>query len=90
MTPSVSFEFFPPRTVAGEAALLTTASLFKGLAVAFVSMTFGAGGSTRGPTAKAVTKLQVAGYSRQCRYDADWEHGYAADGIGIRVLLWAP
>jgi len=58
MTPSVSFEFFPPKTEAGEAALLATAQRLKGLAPAFVSVTFGAGGSTREPTAKAVARLQ--------------------------------
>ena len=58
MTPSVSFEFFTTKTEAGEAALLATAQHLKGLAPAFVSVTFGAGGSTREPTAKAVARLQ--------------------------------
>jgi methylenetetrahydrofolate reductase (NADPH) len=58
MAPSVSFEFFPPKTEAGEAALLATAQRLKGLAPAFVSVTFGAGGSTREPTARAVARLQ--------------------------------
>jgi methylenetetrahydrofolate reductase (NADPH) len=46
-TPFFSFEFFPPKTDAGVSALMQTLSTLKGLDPAYVSVTYGAGGSTR-------------------------------------------
>lgn len=45
-TPSFSFEFFPPKDDAGEEQLWTTISQLEPLDPAFVSVTYGAGGST--------------------------------------------
>jgi len=45
--PAFSFEFFPPKDEAGGAALLATVEALKPLEPAFVSVTYGAGGSTR-------------------------------------------
>lgn len=46
-TPFFSFEFFPPKTDDGVAALMATLATLKTLDPAYVSVTYGAGGSTR-------------------------------------------
>ena len=56
--PSVSFEFFPPKTEEGNRALFDAASRLGSLSPEFVSVTYGAGGSTREPTARAVSVLR--------------------------------
>ena len=56
--PSVSFEFFPPKTKVGEQSLFEAASRLSALRPEFASVTYGAGGSTREPTAKAVLELR--------------------------------
>jgi len=50
----VSFEFFPPKSDAALANLLATAGGLAPLGPRFVSVTYGAGGSTRGRTQEAV------------------------------------
>ena len=57
--PSVSFEFFPPKSEVGEGALFDAASRLSSLRPEFVSVTYGAGGSTREPTARAVSELKI-------------------------------
>ncbi len=56
--PVVSFEFFPPKTEAGFASLYRTIAELKQLDPGFVSVTWGAGGSTRRQTIELVTRIQ--------------------------------
>jgi len=56
--PSFSFEFFPPRDDAGVEALLQTMRELRPLDPAFVSVTYGAGGSTRARTVELVKRLE--------------------------------
>jgi methylenetetrahydrofolate reductase (NADH) len=53
--PVFSFEFFPPKTPEGEATLRETLALLGDLSPSFVSVTYGAGGSTRARTVE-ITK----------------------------------
>jgi methylenetetrahydrofolate reductase (NADPH) len=53
-----SFEFFPPKTEAGVASLERTIRELADLAPAFVSVTYGAGGSTRQKTVDLVQWIQ--------------------------------
>jgi methylenetetrahydrofolate reductase (NADPH) len=55
--PSVSFEFFPPRTEAGFASLFSRVAEFEALEPSFVSVTYGAGGTTRENTNLLVARL---------------------------------
>ncbi len=55
--PSVSFEFFPPQTEAAEATLWRSIDRLKNLQPAFVSVTYGADGSTRERTHRAVARI---------------------------------
>jgi methylenetetrahydrofolate reductase (NADPH) len=57
--PAISFEFFPAKTAAADAALLETASRLAPLAPAFVSVTYGAGGGTRDRTFATATHIQA-------------------------------
>ena len=54
---TTSFEFFPPRTDDGEVALRRTFNELEPLAPSFVSITYGAGGSTRERTHRLVVDL---------------------------------
>lgn len=56
--PVFSFEFFPPRTEDGERALFATVDALRPLAPAFVSVTYGAGGSSRRTTMDVVRRLK--------------------------------
>lgn len=53
-----SFEFFPPRTVESAVALSRSISDLRRLHPAFVSVTYGAGGSTRQATHHLVTRIK--------------------------------
>ena len=65
--PSISFEFFPPRTEDGFASLYRAIDELRPLEPTFVSVTYGAGGSTRQKTggtrlgASSRTALPVSG-----------------------------
>ena len=74
--PLFSFEFFPPKTPEGEEALFRTMEELKAFRPAFVSITYGAMGSTRersvlwakrilGLKLNALAHLTVAGQSRK-------------------------
>jgi methylenetetrahydrofolate reductase (NADPH) len=53
----VSFEFFPPKTDEMEERLWQTVTRLEPLAPRFVSVTYGAGGSTRERTARTVNRI---------------------------------
>jgi methylenetetrahydrofolate reductase (NADPH) len=56
--PFFSFEFFPPKDEAGARALFTAIELLAPLRPAFVSITYGAGGSTRERTVALAKQIQ--------------------------------
>ncbi len=56
--PVMSFEFFPPKSDAGFRSLFRTIEDLKQLAPGFVSVTMGAGGSTRAKTVDLVVRIQ--------------------------------
>ena len=58
----LSAEFFPPRDIAAQEKLVRSAKSLMGLNLSYVSVTFGAGGSTRSGTADAVQLLQNLGF----------------------------
>ena len=55
--PNVSFEFFPPKSDKMEAKLWESVARLSPMAPKFVSVTYGAGGSTRDRTQKTVAKI---------------------------------
>ncbi|GAC1415022.1 MAG: methylenetetrahydrofolate reductase [NAD(P)H] [Candidatus Velthaea sp.] len=56
--PFFSFEFFPPKTDEGVASLMATIEALRPLDPAFVSVTYGAGGSTRGRTIDVAKRIK--------------------------------
>ena len=56
-TPKISFEFFPPKTLDASFRLWETAQALAPLGPEFVSVTYGAGGTTRKLTHEAVTTI---------------------------------
>jgi methylenetetrahydrofolate reductase (NADPH) len=56
--PAFSFEFFPPKTPDGERNLYAALSELKTLDPSFVSVTYGAGGSTREKTIEIVKRIR--------------------------------
>jgi methylenetetrahydrofolate reductase (NADPH) len=56
--PIFSFEFFPPRTDDGVRGLFETVEALRPLGPAYVSVTYGAGGSTRAKTIDLVKRLK--------------------------------
>ena len=56
--PAFSFEFFPPKDQAGTDALLATVEKLRPLKPAFVSVTYGAGGSTRARTLEVTKSIK--------------------------------
>lgn len=56
--PCFSFEFFPPRTEEGVRQLFDTVASLRSLEPTFVSITYGAGGSTRARTIELVTRIR--------------------------------
>jgi methylenetetrahydrofolate reductase (NADPH) len=57
-TPCFSFEFFPPKSEDGVSQLFTTLRELADLAPGFVSVTYGAGGSTRQLTVELVSAMK--------------------------------
>jgi methylenetetrahydrofolate reductase (NADPH) len=62
-TRTFSFEFFPPNTPEGAEKLAQTAKQLAQLNPKFFSVTYGAGGSTRERTLRAVLDLRAAGHA---------------------------
>src|SRR5499427_4648189 len=56
--PIFSFEFFPPRSEEAAAQLERTIADLRPLSPSFVSVTYGAGGSTREKTIDIVTRVK--------------------------------
>src|SRR5882724_4469243 len=56
--PVFSFEFFPPKTDEGERNLYAALAQLRELEPAFVSVTYGAGGSTRDKTIEIVRRIK--------------------------------
>jgi methylenetetrahydrofolate reductase (NADPH) len=58
--PTVSFEFFPPKTAESQEQLYTTIRDLEKIQPNFVSVTYGAGGSTRELTHELVVRLKTS------------------------------
>ena len=58
MSVAVSYEFFPPRDLAASFRLWDTLQALAPFEPAFVSVTYGAGGTTRTLTHEAVTTIR--------------------------------
>ncbi|NKX38749.1 methylenetetrahydrofolate reductase [NAD(P)H] [Tritonibacter mobilis] len=96
-TPEISFEFFPPKNLEASFRLWDTVQSLAPLAPRFVSVTYGAGGTTRELTRDAVTTLhknsglKVAAHltcvSATRQETLDIADQYAAAGITDIVAL---
>src|SRR5690625_1465454 len=58
----ISLEFFPPRDIAAQERLIRSTKQLLGLQPEYVSVTFGAGGSTRSGTIETVSMLHNLGF----------------------------
>jgi methylenetetrahydrofolate reductase (NADPH) len=56
--PFFSFEFFPPKTDAGVASLMDALATLRALDPAYVSVTYGSGGSTRDRTIEIAKRIK--------------------------------
>ncbi|HEX8323564.1 MAG TPA: methylenetetrahydrofolate reductase [NAD(P)H] [Tepidisphaeraceae bacterium] len=85
--PTISFEFFPPKTDEGFATLYRTIEELKPLQPSYVSVTYGAGGSTRAKTIELAGKIQnQIGFNTLAHLTCV---GHTADEIGqILDQLW--
>ena len=67
-TRPVSFEFFPPRSADGIAAVLETLDELKSYCPDFISVTYGAGGSTRSFTEEiTIQRSEERRVGKECR-----------------------
>src|SRR5258708_25739494 len=85
--PTLSFEFFPPKTEAGFSQLYQTIDELHPLKPTYVSVTYGAGGSTRRKTVDLVERIQNELKIRSMAHLTCV--GHTADEIGaILDALW--
>jgi methylenetetrahydrofolate reductase (NADPH) len=86
--PTVSFEFFPPKSEEGWTSLYQTIEHLKPLKPSYVSVTYGAGGSTRAKTVELCGKIQnEIGINTMAHLTCV---GHTADEVGgILNSLWA-
>lgn len=95
--PTLSFEFFPPKTAEASEALYETISELEAYEPSFVSVTYGAGGSTRELThdlvvwLKTTTSLDpIPHLTCVCHQESDIESilgRYAEEGVGNILAL---
>jgi len=85
--PTISFEFFPPKTEEGFSALFETIEHLRPLKPSYVSVTYGAGGSTRTKTLELCGRIQnEIGFNTVAHLTCV---GHTADEIGQIVdQLW--
>ncbi len=94
---TLSFEFFPPKTAEASQALYETISELEAYAPSFVSVTYGAGGSTRELTNDLVVRIKnttslepVPHLTCVCHQEADIQsilERYAEEGVGNILAL---
>jgi methylenetetrahydrofolate reductase (NADPH) len=85
--PTISFEYFPPKTDAGFAQLYQTIAELHTIKPSYVSVTYGAGGSTREKTVELVERIQREQKIRSMAHLTCV--GHTADEIGsILDDLW--
>src|ERR1700759_984428 len=85
--PTLSFEFFPPKTEEGFVALFKTIEELKPLKPSYVSVTYGAGGSTRAKTVQLTERIQREGGIRSMAHLTCVGHTATEIG-GILDELW--
>src|SRR4051812_50106649 len=78
--PNISFDFSPPKTEAGFTSLFQTVEELKPLRPSYVSVTYGAGGSTRQKTVQLVERIQSEAKIRSMAHLTCV--GHTADEIG--------
>jgi methylenetetrahydrofolate reductase (NADPH) len=85
--PTVSFEFFPPKTDEGFTALYKTIEELRPLNPSYVSVTYGAGGSTRSKTLELAARIQNdIGFNTLAHLTCV---GHTADEVGVILdQLW--
>lgn len=78
--PVISFEFFPPKTDVGYRSLFRTIQELKQLSPGFVSVTMGAGGSTRAKTVDITIEItREIGLATMCHLPCT---GFRPDDVG--------
>ena len=95
--PTLSFEFFPPKTAEASEALYETISELEAYEPSFVSVTYGAGGSTRELTHDLVVRLKtttsldpIPHLTCVCHQESDISsilERYAEEGVGNILAL---
>ena len=95
--PAVSFEFFPPQNIEGAFRLWDTVQVLAPLAPRFVSVTYGAGGTTRDLTRDVVSTLHKHSGLRtaahltcvdaSCEETLEIARSFAAAGVTDLVAL---